>query len=243
MLQGDERNGCNPSFAVDFRENMSERPTIAIIGAEGTMGSRLLRRLLDNGYHVHAYDQRRVSLDVLQAGEHLLVVHSDPVTAALAADVVILAIPYAAEQALAEQVRDALGDRIVVSLTNPLTSTLDDVVTPHDESAAEHLAAVMPHARIVKALNSLSAAAFDTPQTSRPVFDTFVASDHRDAAAVVERIITDIGFRPWYVGGLILSRTLERMSALLIGVALRYHLNGALGWRVEQVQPDSSDDV
>lgn len=222
---------------------MMQPPTIAIIGAEGTMGSRLLRRLLDNGYHVHVYDQRRIALDVLAAGEQLLTVHTSPVDAAMAADVVILAIPYQAEQTLAEQVRDSLGDRIVVSLTNPLTPTLDDVVTPHDESAAEHLAAVMPHARIVKALNSLSAAAFDTPQSVRPVFDTFVASDHREAAAVVERIIADIGFRPWYVGGLILSRTLERMSALLIGVAMRYQLDGALGWRVEQVQPDSSADV
>lgn len=207
------------------------------------MGSRLLRRLLDNGYHVHVHDQRRISLDVLASGEPLLTVHASPVDAAMAAEVVILAIPYQAEQALAEQVRDSLGDRIVVSLTNPLTPTLDDVVTPHDESAAEHLAAVMPHARIVKALNSLSAAAFDTPQSVRPVFDTFVASDHREAAAVVERIIADIGFRPWYVGGLILSRTLERMSALLIGVAMRYQLDGALGWHVEQVQPDSSADV
>jgi 8-hydroxy-5-deazaflavin:NADPH oxidoreductase len=222
---------------------MLQHPTIAIIGAEGTMGSRLLRRLLDNGYHVHAYDQRRISLDILRSGEPNLTIHTSPVDAALAADVVILAIPYAAEQALAEQVRDSLGDRIVVSLTNPLTPTLDDVLTPHDESAAEHLAAVMPHARVVKALNSLSAGAFDTPQSTRPVFDTFVASDHLDAAKIVERIIADIGFRPWYVGGLILSRTLERMSALLIGVAMRYQLQGALGWRVEQVQPDDSADV
>lgn len=222
---------------------MLQKPSIAIIGAEGTMGSRLLRRLLDNGYHVHAYDQRRISLDILRSGEPKLTVHTSPVDAALAADVVILAIPYAAEQALAEQVRDSLGDRIVISLTNPLTPTLDDVLTPHDESAAEHLAAVMPHARVVKALNSLSAAAFDTPQSTRPAFDTFVASDHLDAAKIVERIIADIGFRPWYVGGLILSRTLERMSALLIGVAMRYQLQGALGWRVEQVQPHDSADV
>jgi NADPH-dependent F420 reductase len=222
---------------------MTQRPTIAIIGAEGTMGSRLLRRLLAADYVVHAYDPRRLSLNALQIEQPLLHLHDTPVEAALAADVVILAIPYEAEQALAEQVRDALGDRIVVSLTNPLTPTLDDVVTPHDESAAEHLALLMPHARVVKALNSLSAAAFDTPHTERPLFDTFVASNDRDAAAVVEQIIVDIGFRPWYVGELILSRTLERMSALLIGVAVRYKLEGALGWRINQVQPDESGNV
>ncbi len=219
------------------------RPSIAIIGAAGTMGSRLLRRLLDAEHPVHAYDTSRFTLDVLRSGEPLLSVHAAPVEAATAAQIVILAIPYEAEQRFAEEVGDALGDRIVVSLTNPLTRTLDDVVTPHDESAAEHLAALMPHARVVKAFNSLSAAAFDTPLTGRPIFDTFVASNDREAAREVERVITSIGFRPWYVGDLILSRTLERMSALLIGVAMRYGLQGALGWRVEQVQPERHSDV
>lgn len=219
------------------------RPTIAIIGAAGTMGSRLLRRLLDAEYPVQAYDTHRFTLDVLRSGEPLLSVHSTSVEAATAAQIVILAIPYEAEQRFAEEVGDALGDRIVVSLTNPLTKTLDDVVTPHDESAAEHLAALMPHARVVKAFNSLSAAAFDTPLTGRAIFDTFVASNDREAAREVERVITSIGFRPWYVGDLILSRTLERMSALLIGVAMRYGLQGALGWRVEQVQPERHSDV
>ena len=219
------------------------RPPVALIGAAGTMGSRLLRRLLDAEYPVHAFDTRRLTLDVMRSGEPHLTVHDNPMDAALAAEVVVLAIPYEAEQNLAESVGDALEDRIVVSLTNPLTPSLNDVVTPHDESAAEHLASLMPHARIVKALNSLSAASFDTPMTGRPIFDTFVASNHREAARVVERIITSIGFRPWYVGDLILSRTLERMSALLIGVAMRYNLQGALGWRVEQVQPEQHADV
>jgi predicted dinucleotide-binding enzyme len=101
----------------------------------------------------------------------------------------------------------------------------------------------MPQARIVKALNTISAASLDIPPSAKPKFDTFVASNDRDAAAEVERVILNIGYRPWYVGGLILSRTLERMSALLISVSQRYSLEGALGWRVEQVQPPSHADV
>ena len=214
-----------------------------MIGASGTLGSRLTRRLLDHQYVVHAFDWQTVQLDVLSTTNTLLHVHESAREAAMAAEVVVLAIPYDAEQSLAESFGDSLGEKIIVSLTNPLTPTLDDVVTPHDESAAEHLASIMPHATIVKAFNSLSAAAFDVPETPRPRFDTFVASDDREASKVVETIIADIGFRPWYVGGLILSRTLERMSALLIGVALRYELQGALGWKVEQVQPSEHSDV
>ena len=198
------------------------------------MGSRLLQRLTASAYTVHAFDERDALSDSPPLTNANIVRHGSALEAASAADVVILAIPYEAEQAFAESVRDALGDRIIVSLTNPLTPSLTDVVTPHDESAAEHLALLMPHARVVKALNTLSAGALETPHTTQPLFDTFVASDHRAAAAVVEEIISTIGFRPWFVGDLILSRTLERMSALLIGVAMRYDLQGALGWRVEQ---------
>jgi len=222
---------------------MGTYPVIAVIGASGTVGSRLVRRLLDHNYAVHAFDMQRLQLDVLSTGDPLLTVHEDALSAAQAADVIILAVPYEAEQDLASRIGDTLGNKIVVSITNPLTTTLDDVVTPHDESAAEHLASLMPHAKVVKAFNSLSAAAFDVAETGRPLFDTFVASDHRAAAKVIEDIIASIGFRPWYVGGLILSRTLERMSALLIGVAMRYSLKGALGWRVEQVQPQEHSDV
>jgi len=222
---------------------MKSRPTIAIIGAAGTMGSRLLRRSLAAGYELHVHDIDSVALRILQMHEDHLHVYDEPIDAALAADVVMLAVPYQAEQILAESISDRLGDRIVVSLTNPLSASLDDVLTPPDESAAEHLALLMPHARIVKALNSLSASALDTEVRSNEQFDTFVASDDREAARVVEQIITDIGFHPFYVGKLILSRTLERMSALLIGISMRYGLQGALGWRVMHVQPPSSADV
>ncbi len=207
------------------------------------MGSRLLRRLLEAGYHVDAHDRNPLTLNVLRASTPTLTVHAESIDAALASDVVILAVPYHAEQQIAEQIGDSVGNRIVVSITNPLTPTLDDVVTPPDESAAEHLCQLMPHAKVVKAFNTLSAGALDVPVRHQPLFDTFVASDDRMAAAVVESIIERCGFRPWYVGGLILSRTLERMSALLIGVSQRYSLEGALGWRVEQVREGIQVDV
>jgi predicted dinucleotide-binding enzyme len=223
-------------------ENL-RKPAVGLIGAAGAMGSRLLRRLLDAGYTVHAYDSHPLTLNVLRLGTVNLEVHQSALSVCLKSEVIILAVPYHAEQSIAADVGDSVGNRIVVSITNPLTPTLDDVITPPDESAAEHLCQLMPHARVVKALNTLSASALDIPRQPRPLFDTFVASNDRDAAHLVESMITDIGFRPWYVGALILSRTLERMSALLIGVSQRYALQGALGWRVEQVQPSPDTDA
>lgn len=190
------------------------QPTISIIGVNGQMGSKLNARLLEANYTVHGFS-RDVQIDLDRV---------------CSSDVIILAVPYEAEQSIAHELGSSVQGRIVISITNPLTPTLDDVVTPHHTSAAEMLVEHMPGARIVKALNTIGVASLSEPHER---FDTFVASDDREAALVVEDIIRDIGFRPWYVGGLILSRTLERMTALMIGVTLRYHLEGAVGWKIE----------
>ncbi|CAN5380470.1 NAD(P)-binding domain-containing protein [soil metagenome] len=189
-------------------------PTISIIGASGVMGSGLKTRLIDAGFNVYGFD-----LDAAIDLEHVC-----------SSDVIILAVPYEAEQAIAHELGSSVHQRIVISMSNPLTRTLDDVVTPHDTSSAEMLVQHMPDARIVKALNTIGAAALFEPHAR---FDTFVASDDREAARVVENIISAIGFRAWYVGGLILSRTLERMTALMIGITMRYELDGAVGWKIE----------
>lgn len=214
--------------------SISQNRTVTVIGASGVMGSRLCRRLLGAGYTVHTFDS--VHRNSTTSSEPLLICHKTLNDAVAPSDVVILAVPYAAELLLAEQLTTQIGHRIVVSITNPLTPTLDDVVTPPGESAAEHLCMLMPEARLVKAFNTLSAAAFDVSPQEGHQFDTFIASDDAEAAHVVEQIITDMGFRPWYVGCLKHSRTLERMSALLIGISQRYELDGALGWHVVQAK-------
>jgi 8-hydroxy-5-deazaflavin:NADPH oxidoreductase len=206
------------------------RPVISIIGIGGTMGRALAARLSDAGYDVHGYDPAVV------ADGHRR--HGTARAAVVASQVVILAVPYAVEQRLGTELSDVLRDHVVVSMTNPLTPTMDDVVTADHDSAAEQLARAVPNARIVKALNTIGAASLDDRSV---MLDTFVAADDTTAADLVIGIIASIGFRPWFVGGLILSRTLERMTALIIGVSMRYRLTGAVGWRIIGETEGTSD--
>jgi len=229
---------------------MSLIPPLCIVGAAGQMGNSLLGRLLASAeppsdssvahpMQLHAVDADYARLVARWTPQDAGVqVHASTVTAIQAAEVVILAIPYQAEQKLADEVREALAGRIVVSITNPLTPTLDDVLTQQHESAAECLAAMLPNSRVVKALNTISASALLLPREASLSYDTFVASDDEAAAMTVENIIRTLGYRPWYVGSLKLSRTLERMTALLIGISQKYALTGPLGWNVQGVQPD-----
>ncbi|MBU3740925.1 MAG: NADP oxidoreductase [Candidatus Kapabacteria bacterium] len=199
----------------------SNYPVVSIIGIAGTMGSALAARLRRAGFVVHGYDPQLPA-----DGSYL---HATAADSVRASTIVILAVPYTVEQQIGGDLADVLSDHIIVSMTNPLTPTLDDVVTPDHDSAAEQLARAIPHGRIVKALNTIGAAAL---QHDASIMDTFVASDDREAAGVVETMITAIGFRPWYAGKLIYARTLERMTALIIGVSMRYKLSGAVGWSV-----------
>lgn len=223
---------------------MSLIPSICIVGAAGVMGQGLITRLVEStpptssGPLLHAVDVNTESMIAALSHFDSVVMHPTIVAGIEAASVVILAIPYQAEQHLGKEIMEAMNGRIVVSITNPLTPSLDDVLTPHHESAAECLAAMLPNSRVVKALNTISASALMLPRAESEHYDTFVASDHEDAALVVENIIRTLGYRPWYVGNLKLSRTLERMTALLIGISHRYALMGPLGWNVQGVQPD-----
>lgn len=208
---------------------MTERPTLAILGSAGTMGSALARRCVAAGYTVRGFD--RVEAATPQSWQTF----PTAVEAVAGADIVILAVPFAAEVPLASDLAEALGGTIVVSMSNPLTATLDDVVTPDHSSAAEMVARILPRSRVVKAFNTIGLAALQSTATA--AHDTFVASDDEPAAQDVVTLIAALGFRAWYVGPLLHSRTLERMTALVIGISFRYGLQGAVGFRVAADTP------
>ncbi len=69
------------------------------------------------------------------------------------AEVVVVATPaHAVDAALAGL---PLSGKIVVDCTNPLKPDLSGLTLGTDTSAAEHLAAIAPDARVVKAFNTV----------------------------------------------------------------------------------------
>jgi 8-hydroxy-5-deazaflavin:NADPH oxidoreductase len=136
------------------------------------------------------------------------------------ADVVILAVPYAAGQAVAGEIREAVAGRTVVDVTNPLKPDYSGLATD-GSSAAEELQGLLPDAHVVKAFNTI----FATNQASPgPESDAFVAGDDAGAKARVTQLAESIGFRALDVGPLSAARHLEGMAFINIG------LNAANGW-------------
>ena len=140
-----------------------------------------------------------------------------------AAEVVILAVPYAAAgDEVAEEIADAATGRVVVDATNPIKPDFSGLAT--DTSAAEELQALLPSAAVVKAFNTIFAANQADPSVDGEPVDGFVAGDDADAKQKVISLVQSMGMRPLDVGPLTSARALEGMAFINIG------LNAANGW-------------
>lgn len=148
------------------------------------------------------------------------------------ADIIILAIPYQAEKEIAKKIKEVSNQKIVISIANPLNNTFDGLVTSPDTSAAEELQRLLPHSKIVKAFNTTFAADFATPVIDGKRVDAFIAGNDGEALQRVAGLVSTAGFNPIVAGDLPVSRTLENMQLLLIGLGMKYNYNWQAGWKI-----------
>jgi len=139
----------------------------------------------------------------------------------IADDVVVLAVYYPDAKAAVERYSDALSDRVVVDITNPVNETLDGFVTPPDSSASQELASSAPGARVVKAFNTTFARTLGEGEVSGQQLDVFIAGDDDDAKGSVAQLVEHGGLRPVDVGPLKRARELEAMGLVHMGVQQR----------------------
>lgn len=66
-------------------------------------------------------------------------------------EIVVLAVPYQAALGIAKANKDALANKAVIDISNPLNfDTWDELVVPADSSAAAQIAAEIPDSHVVK---------------------------------------------------------------------------------------------
>jgi NADPH-dependent F420 reductase len=130
------------------------------------------------------------------------------------ADVVILAVWYAQEEAVAREIADTARGKIVVEVSNPLTPDMKGLATEGGPSAAERLAQRLPGARVAKAFNTVFASVQADPDVHGTAADGFVASDDGDAKRTLMELMKSIGLRPIDVGPLRNARLLEAVGFL-----------------------------
>jgi NADPH-dependent F420 reductase len=219
-------------------KKMKTRQTIAIIGAAGSMGSAIAKNLSVGNYRLLLCGRDNGKLEALATDIRSknpsadLEVLDCTKTASWEADMIVLAVPYEAERAIAESIKEVANQKIVISIANPLNGTYDGLVTAPETSAAEELQKLLPNAKVIKAFNTVFAADFAAPLIDGKQVDSFIAGNSAEALTAVAELVAAAGCNPIVAGDLSLSGTLERMALLLIRLNMKYNYNWLAGWKV-----------
>lgn len=133
--------------------------------------------------------------------------------AASDSDIVLLSVPYAAVDAVLDDVGASLTGKIVIDATNPfgissdgrIVSTLDDGVT-----AGSRMAERLPESTVVRAFSHVMNELLESRGTAQPmVWAMALAGDDPDAKRVVADLVRDTGFSPVDLGRLADSGPLD----------------------------------
>lgn len=207
---------------------MSESlPSVAVVGGTGNLGAALARRLAAAGRRVliGSRDPERARAAAAQLGAG--VGHGSNVEVAAAADVIILAVPFASQRATLQDIAPHVAGKIVVDTTVPLMPPkVMRVQLPPEGSAAMIAQQVLgPAVRVVSAFHNVAAhkLAADAPVEC----DVLVFGDDRKARDVVVALADACGLRGLHGGALVNSAAAEALTSVIIFINKTYAADGA----------------
>ena len=223
---------------------MQSRPTIAVIGGTGELGSALAKRWAAAGYPVvlgsRSKQKAQAAAEKMSAEVGVAsVTGEDNRAAAAAADIVVVAVPYASHESILDEIKPAVAGKIVVDAVVPLVPPKVSVVKlPPDGSAALIAQRLLAGtARVQAAFHNVSAAKLHSSGTVD--CDVLVFGDDQAARAVVIELADAAGTRGIDGGPLANSAAAEALTSVLIGINRRYKVEGA-GIRVTGLPPQRS---
>jgi len=188
---------------------------IGIIGS-GRIGSTFGTLWAKAGHEVMFSDrdmeQARKAAET--AGLHA---HSGSVEEAVAfGDAVLIAVPYGALPAIAQQVGEKLKGKVVIDPNNPVPARDGELgAQAKEKGAAISTAANLPGARLVRAFNSWGYQTM-AREANRPAprMAIPVAADDAGALKVGLQLVSDAGFDPVPAGSLAASRAFDLGSSV-----------------------------
>ncbi|MDB5706597.1 MAG: NADPH-dependent reductase [Sphingomonas bacterium] len=211
---------------------MTDLPSIAVIGGTGQEGGGLAARFAHAGYKVviGSRDAAKAEAGATALNAHVdggSITGADNRTAAAAGDIVILAVPYAGQQATALDLADLLAGKILIDATVPLMPPkVSKVQLPEGGSAVAALQAKLPDVKVVSAFQNVSHAHLH--DFEHPIeCDVLVCGDDAEACDTVVGLIEAIGMRGFHAGGIANSAAAEALTSLLIAINRKYKSPGA----------------
>ena len=220
----------------------SGKPTLAIIGGTGTLGSGLAKRWAAAGYGIVIGSR---SADKAEAAAAALVAKGDaPVPrgmsnadAAKAGDVVILTVPWSNHDKILNEIKSQVAGKIVVDTTVPLVPPkVARVQLPPETSAA--LATQQRLGETVRVVAAFHNVAAHKLQRDEPIdCDVLIFGDDPKDRAVVMALAEAAGLRGVHAGPLANAVAAEALTSILIGINRNYKVDGA-GIRITGIGKD-----
>ena len=214
-------------------KNSTLNYTIAILGGTGNAGPGLARRWAQAGHTViigsrQAEKAQRVAAELnAELGDALLTGRPNA-EAARACDIAVLTVPYAAQNALLESLKDSLQGKVLINVTVALKPPkVARAYIPPEGSASEQAQAILGvGVQVVAAFQNVGA--HNLAGTHQPVdCDVLVCGNNKAAKAIAIRLAEDLGARGLDAGPLVNSKIVEGLTSVLIGINIRYKVAGA----------------
>lgn len=212
------------------------RETLGFIGGTGPQGRGLAARWAAAGHTVHVGSRSREKAqeavdDILERTGGVGDVHAATnAEAAEAGEIVVVAVPYEAQQMLLPDLRDTVGDKVVLNVVNPMEfDEQGPRAVPVDAgSAGEENQELWPDARVVSSFHDVSSRRL--LKVDEPI-DTHVliCSDDKEAAHRVAHLANRIeGMWGVYCGPLRNSGYIENITPVILFVNRYYKIQAGL---------------
>jgi NADPH-dependent F420 reductase len=204
---------------------------IGIVGGTGSLGGALAGRWAKAGHQVligsrSAENAAKYAAE-LGARVGATVEGCTNLEAAQRADIIVNAVPFAAQEERLTEIRDAVQGKILVETAVPLMPPrVMRVQLPAEGSAAQRAQALVgPDVKLVSAFHNVAAEKLATDE--KIDCDILVFSDEVAARAQVVKLVGDLGLRGIEAGSLANSAAAEAMTSVLIFINKTYQVPGS----------------
>ena len=201
--------------------------TIAVIGGTGKLGSALARRWAKAGLTVIIGSRHAEGAQEAAAKLGFGLTGLSNPDAAAAADIVVVTVPFAAQEATLADIAGHVKGKIVVDTTVPLMPPkVMTVQLPAEGSAAQRAKRLLGEGvTLVSSFHSVAAHKLITDDEIN--CDALVFSDDKTARAEIAGLAEKAGLRGIQAGALANSAAAEALTSVLIFINKNYQVDGA----------------
>ena len=200
----------------------AERPTIAILGGTGDLGTGLALRWLKAGYTLiigsRTAEKAQAAADDLKSKGFDAVTPMENSQAAEAADLVVLTVPFAHHEATLKGVSEGLNGKILIDVTVPLMPPkVGTVQLPEGGSAGASAQALLgEEVQVVSAFQNVAAAHL---QSGHDIdCDVLVSGNNKEARQTVIDLAGEAGMRAFHAGPIANAAAAEALTSVIIQI-------------------------